>query len=81
LEELNLRKVNILGDGNCFFRALTVGIADADQNSFRQLLADNVSELRKQEKYSHFFENGVNSWVENIGRDGNWNFDALLYLL
>lgn len=80
LEEHELQEMQVLGDGNCQFRALADQLAPYyDQRYHDQVRALVVQQLRAYpERYSPFVTEDYDEWVDRMAADKEWGTEVTL---
>ena len=72
LDGLGLRENEVDGDGNCQFRAIADQLYGSPDR-YAEVRADIVEHLRSNSsRYSAFVPDSYDTYIENMGRDGNW---------
>tara|TARA_B100000519_G_scaffold133079_1_gene115026 strand:- start:115 stop:1860 length:1746 start_codon:yes stop_codon:yes gene_type:complete len=78
LKERGLREVQVLGDGNCQFRALSEQLY-GNEARHKEIRARVVEHLRDNEtKYAGFVEGTYKEYVDKMSRDRSWGDDKTL---
>ena len=78
LKEMRLREVQVLGDGNCQFRALSEQLY-GNEASHKAIRVRIVDHLRDNEtKYAGFVEGTYKKYVDEKSRDGSWGDNTTL---
>eukprot|EP00435_Cladocopium_sp_Y103_P074739 s50_g50.t2 len=80
LEEHELQELQVLGDGNCQFRALADQLAPYyDQRYHDQVRAVVVHQLRAYpERYRPFVTEDYDEWVDRMAADKEWGTEVTL---
>ena len=72
LDGLGLRENEVDGDGNCQFRAIADQLYGSSDR-YAEVRANIVEHLRSNSsRYSAFVPDSYDTYIENMGRDGNW---------
>ena len=72
LDGLGLRENEVDGDGNCQFRAIADQLYGSPDH-YAEVRANIVEHLRSNSsRYSAFVPDSYDTYIENMGRDGNW---------
>ena len=72
LKRESLREVQVLGDGNCQFRALSEQLY-GNEDSHKAIRARVVEHLRDNEtKYAGFVEGTYEKYVDVMSQEGTW---------
>ena len=72
LDGLGLRENEVDGDGNCQFRAIADQLYGSPDR-YAEVRANIVEHLRSNSsRYSAFVPDSYDTYIENMGRDGNW---------
>ena len=77
-----LATINVHGDGNCFFRALSVALT-SDEEAHKELRKLVIGELKKRfEVYRKYMDNpnvDQASYIEEMAKSGTWAMAAEIY--
>ena len=72
LDGIGLRENEVDGDGNCQFRAIADQLYGSS-DLYAEVRTDIVEHLRSNlSRYSAFVPDSYDTYIENMGHDGNW---------
>merc|ERR1712232_1135940 len=78
LERYQAEAHSVIADGNCQFRALSVGLF-GDQEKHAQIRQHVVAQLKANpDRYESFVQGSFDEYVHRMGKDGEWGDNVTL---